>query len=97
MINQHLWRTVEAVIAAREGGREDANRLIGEAVVWADRSDALLDRAEICLDEAEIHHLAGRDAEAHAALDHARELFRRKGATVGEVIVHRQAAALSLG
>jgi hypothetical protein len=97
VINQHLWRTVDAVIAAREGRREDANRLIGEAVAWADRSDSLMERAELCLAEAEIHHLAGRDDQARAALDRARELYRRKGATVGEQIVDRHAAALQLG
>ncbi len=97
VINQHLWRTVDAVIAAREGREEDAYRLIGQAFEWADRSDALIDRAEICLDEAEVHHLAGRDDEARAALDRARELYRRKNATVGEDIVARQTAALGLG
>jgi len=97
VINQHLWRTVDAVIAAREGRREDADRLIGEAVAWADRSDALLERAELCLDEAEIHHLAGRDDDARAALDQARELYRRKGGTVGEDLVDRKTAALGLG
>ena len=94
VINQHLGRTVLAVIAAREGRREEADRLIGEAVDWADRSDSLMERAEICADEAEIHHLAGRDDAARAALDRARELYRRKGATVGEGIVDRWAAAL---
>ena len=97
VINQHLWRTVEAVIAAREGRREDADRLIGEAVAWADRSDSVMERAELSLDEAEIHHLASRDNEARAALDRARELFQLKGATVGEQIVDRHAAALGLG
>ena len=96
MINQHLWRTVEAVIAAREGRREDADRFIGEAVAWADRSDSLMERAELCLDEAEIHHLAGRDDQALAALDRARTLYRRKGAIVGEDISDRHAAALGL-
>jgi tetratricopeptide (TPR) repeat protein len=97
VINQHLWRTVDAVIAAREGRRRDADRLIGEAVGWADRSDSLMERAELCLDEAEIHHLAGRDDQARAALERARELYLRKGATVGETIVGRQAAVLGLG
>jgi class 3 adenylate cyclase len=94
VINQHLWRTIEAVIAAREARREDADHLIAEAVAWADHSDDLMERAELCLDEAEIHHLAGRDDQARAALDRARELFRRKGATVGEAIVERHAAAV---
>jgi len=97
VINQHLWRTIEAVIAAREGRREDADRLIGEAVAWADRSDDLMERAELCLDEGEIHRLAGRDDQAREALDRARELYLRKGATVGEAIVGRHAAALGLG
>ena len=97
VINQHLWRTVEAVIAAREGRREDADRLIGEAVAWADRSDSVMERAELSLDEAEIHHLAARDDEARAALGRARELYLLKGATVGEQIVDRHAATLGLG
>jgi tetratricopeptide (TPR) repeat protein len=96
VINQHLWRTVEAVLAAREGRPDEADRLIGEAVVWADRSDDLMERAELCLDEAEIHHLAGRDDQARAALDSARALYQRKGATAGERIVDHRAAALGL-
>jgi tetratricopeptide (TPR) repeat protein len=97
VINQHLWRSVEAVIAARAGRAEEAGRMIEEAVAWADRSDTLMERAELRLAEAEIHHLAGRDDDARAALDQARELYRRKGATVGEDLVHRKTAALGLG
>jgi class 3 adenylate cyclase/tetratricopeptide (TPR) repeat protein len=96
VVNQHLWRTVDAVIGARDGRREDADRLIREAVAWADRSDNPVERAELCLDEAEIHHLAGRDDQAGAALNHAREIYRRKGATVGESVVQRHAAAMGL-
>ena len=47
-------------------------------------------------DEAEIHHLAGRDDHALKALDRARELYTRKGVTVGSVVVARQAAVLGL-
>lgn len=91
-----MWRTVEAVLAAREGRKEDADRLIGDAVAWADRSDDVMERAELCLDEAEIHYLARRDDEADAALDRARELFERKGATVGDAIVDRHAVPLDV-
>ncbi len=94
VINQQLWRTIEAVLAARDGRRDEADGLIAEAIGWADRSDDLMDRAGLCLAEAEIHHLAGRDDEARGAFDRARELFRRKGATVGETVVARHAAAL---
>ncbi len=96
VINQHLWRTVEAVLAAREGRLDEADRLVAEAVEWADRSDGLMEHAELCLAQAEIHHLAGRDAQAVAALDRARELYRQKGATVGETIVVRHATALGV-
>ena len=61
-----------------------------------DRSDDLMERAELCLDEAEIHHLAGRDDHARKALDRARELYTRKGATVGSAVVARQGAFLGL-
>ena len=84
------------MLAAREGHLDEADRLIDEAVRWADRSDDLVERAELCLDEAEIHHLAGRDDHALKALDRARELYTRKGATVGSVVVARQAAVLGL-
>jgi hypothetical protein len=96
VVNQHLWRTVEAVLAAREGRLGEADRLVAEAVDWAGRSDDLMERAELFLDEAEIHHLAGRDDRANEALDRARELYRRKGATVGGSIVDRRAAELGL-
>jgi tetratricopeptide (TPR) repeat protein len=96
VINQHLWRSVEAVLAAREGRQADADRLIGEAVAWADRSDALMERANLCLDEAEIHHLGGRDDQARAAFERALALYQQKGATVGEEIVDRHAAVLGL-
>ena len=96
VINQHLWRTVDAVLAARDGRSDEADRLIDEAVEWADRSDDLLERAELCLDEAEIHHLGGRDDHARKALDHARELYALKGATVGVAVVARQGAFLGL-
>jgi hypothetical protein len=96
VINQHLWRTVEAVLAARDGRLDEADRLIEGAVDWADRSDDLLERAELCLDEAEIHHLAGRDEQARAALDRARELYTRKGATVGNAVVARHGVYLGL-
>ena len=56
-----------------------------------------MERAELCLDEGEIHRLGGRDDQARETLDRARELYRRKGATVGEAIVGRHAAALGLG
>src|SRR5206468_4086150 len=79
------------------GDHEAADRLIAEAVEWADRSDSVLERAARCLDEAEIHHLAVRDEQARVALDRARELFARKGATAGEALVDRHAAALGMG
>jgi hypothetical protein len=56
-----------------------------------------MERAELFLDEAEIHHLAGRDDRANEALDRARKLYARKGAIAGETVVARHAAALGLG
>jgi class 3 adenylate cyclase len=97
VINQHLWRAVEAVLAARDGHLDEADRLVAEAVEWADRSDDLMERAELFLDEAEIHHLAGRDDRANEALDRARKMYARKGAIAGETVVARHAAALGLG
>ncbi len=92
--NQHLWRSVEAAICAREGDVERADRLIAEAIEWAERSDDLLDRATAFEFLADVSARLGRRDAAAAALAAARELAERKGATAIVERIERLAAEL---
>jgi hypothetical protein len=96
VVNQHVWRRVEAVTSAREGRDDDAAALINDAVEWVTRTDSLIDIADVYLCEAEVHALAGRTDQAHAALARAAETFEAKGATVGQGIVARRREELGL-
>ena len=92
--NQHLWRSVEAAICAREGEVERADRLIAEAIDWAERSDDLLDRAMTFEFQADISARLGRRDAAAAALAEARSLSERKGAT--SIVDHLDRVATEL-
>jgi tetratricopeptide (TPR) repeat protein len=96
VVNQHLWRRVEAVVLARERRHDDATILIGQAVAWVLRTDSLIDIADVNLCEAEVHALAGRPDQGRAAIARASEAFERKGATVGEHVVARRREELGL-
>jgi class 3 adenylate cyclase/tetratricopeptide (TPR) repeat protein len=96
VLNQHLWRRVDAVLSARERRDDDAKNLIGEAVEWVLRTDSLIDLADVYLCESEVHALAVRPDQARRALSRAAEAFERKGATVGETIVARRRERLGL-
>jgi hypothetical protein len=96
VVNQHLWRRVDAVVSARELRHEDATALIDEAVEWVLRTDSLIDIADVYLCEAEVHALAGRSDQGRAAIVRAIEAFERKGATVGVEVVARRREELGL-
>jgi tetratricopeptide (TPR) repeat protein len=82
VVNQVIWRRVEARLLADEGEIDEAVSLIREAVAWAERTDMLLEQAETAFDEAEVCRIAGRSDEARSALRRARDAAERKGATV---------------
>jgi len=82
VVNQFMWRSVEAKLLATEGRLDEAVSLIREAVEWAGRTDMLLEQAQIAIDEAEIYRTAGRSEDARSALRRARDAAERKGATV---------------
>ena len=96
VVNQYLWRCVEAGVLAHEDRLEEADRLIDEAVDWVERTDALLDQATVYGFRAEISARLGRSDDAQAALAKARGAAVRKGATVVVEQVDRQAAELGL-
>jgi class 3 adenylate cyclase/tetratricopeptide (TPR) repeat protein len=75
-------RGTRAKAIARLGRLEEADRLAREAVALIDRTDFLLDRAEVWMDLAEILHASCRTGEAAAALTEALELHERKGNVV---------------
>jgi hypothetical protein len=59
-------------------------------------TDWLADHANRLADLAEVHALAGRAAEAGAALDQADDLYRRKGSVAGLDLTRARRAALGL-
>jgi class 3 adenylate cyclase len=96
VLNQHLWRRVDAVVSARERRHDDAKILMDQAVEWVLLTDSLTEIADVYLCEGETYALAGRSDEARAALSRAAEAFERKGATVGDEIVARTRERLDL-
>ena len=74
-----LWRSARAKIRARRGELAEAEALAREAVAVADRTDLLNTRGDTLADLGDVIALAGRPAEAVAALEQAAEIFERKG------------------
>jgi hypothetical protein len=89
-VRDDLYAQVErrgplAVVLARRGRLEEAERLAAEAVELAAGSDMLAMQAGALLDLATVRRLAGRDGEVAALARQALALAERKG--------HRVAAA----
>jgi class 3 adenylate cyclase/tetratricopeptide (TPR) repeat protein len=76
---QALWRCVRAKVLSRQGRLEEAESLARAAIDLLEQTDALLMQANALSDLGEMLKLAGRDAEARAALEAAAELYVRKG------------------
>jgi ATP/maltotriose-dependent transcriptional regulator MalT len=81
---QVKWRSIRAVVLARRGELEEAERLARDAVYWVDKTDQLDSRAEARVDLAEVLQLGGRRAEAARELERAIKLYQQKGNGVGE-------------
>jgi tetratricopeptide (TPR) repeat protein len=77
--SETLWRSVRSRLLARRGEADEALRLAREANAWIETTDALVSTADQYVTYAEVLRLAGRDAEAVAALERALELYERKG------------------
>jgi predicted ATPase/class 3 adenylate cyclase len=77
--SQVLWRSARAKVRARRGELDEAERLAGEAVTVAERTDLLNTRGDTLADLGEVVALAGRRAEAVAVFEQAAEIFERKG------------------
>ena len=96
LMSQELWRSALARIAAREGDDATALELAEAALALLAETDWLVDRAGRFVDLAEVHALAGRAAEAGAALDQADDLYRRKGSVAGLDLTRARRVALGL-
>ena len=77
------WRQLRARVLARRGEREEAKRLVREAIELIDLTDLLPFRASVRQGAAEALRLAGRAEEAAMLLDEATVLFEEKGNVVG--------------
>jgi class 3 adenylate cyclase len=79
---QIKWRSLQALLLAREGRLEEAERLAGQATSLAERSEQPGARAEALADRAEVLLLAGKPEAAARAAGAAAELYEAKGCTV---------------
>lgn len=83
---QPLWKmlaqTVLAMVRARQGRGEEAERLAREALEAAGRTDYLGFQGRAAMGLAEVLELLGRDAEATPFRQEAVRVFEQKGATV---------------
>jgi class 3 adenylate cyclase/tetratricopeptide (TPR) repeat protein len=77
-------RAVHAIVLARRGELEQAERLAREAVDLADQTDQLDSRAEAHVDLAEVLRHGGRQGEAARELERAIWLYKEKGNEMAE-------------
>ena len=77
-LTQALWRQVQAIVDARRGRHDEAERLAREAVEIAERIDALNWQGDALCDLAEVLEAAGNRDQAEVALAQALERYRQK-------------------
>jgi tetratricopeptide (TPR) repeat protein len=76
---QALWRSVLAMVLAREAAIDEALTLAQEAVALRRQTDSPVVLAEALEDFGEVLRFAGRDQEARAQREEALALYERKG------------------
>jgi len=76
---QALWRSVLAMLEAREGRPEEGIRLADEAIAMRRQSDALVLLADALDDFGEVLRFSGHDDESRAVRNEALRLYERKG------------------
>jgi predicted ATPase/class 3 adenylate cyclase len=79
IVTQIIWRATRGKILAQRAEFDAAQRLAREAVVLAEKTDALNHQADSLMDLVEVLELAGKTDAAAAALEHALALYERKG------------------
>jgi class 3 adenylate cyclase/tetratricopeptide (TPR) repeat protein len=91
---QILTRGVQAKVLARRGSFEEAEKLAREGCKLADATDMSCSRGGAYEDLGHVLYLAGKTAEAGAAIEHAVEIYEAKGAVAMSERVRRLAAEL---
>jgi len=91
---QVRWRSVRAVVLARRGQVDEAERLARDALEHAERTDQPDTLAEAHADLAEVLRMAGRRAEAVNQLEQAVSHYDRKGNLVAAAQVRAQMVSL---
>jgi tetratricopeptide (TPR) repeat protein len=81
-ITQMLALQARGIVLAHRGGHEEAERLAREAVAIGETTDHIDGQADAWADLGTVLELAGRPAEAAAALERAAELYAAKGNVV---------------
>ena len=76
---QYTWRRVQAKVDAHEGAHEAAQAVALEAARIASSTDALNDHGQVLLDLAEVLALGDLRSKSAHNVEHALELFERKG------------------
>ena len=89
---QILTRGVQAKVLARRGSFEEAEKLAREGCKLADATDMSCSRGGAYEDLGHVLYLAGKTAEAGAAIEHAVEIYEAKGAVAMSERVRRMAA-----
>jgi predicted ATPase/DNA-binding SARP family transcriptional activator len=79
VINEMLWRQVRAKTLAQRGEFASAEELARRAVELGATTDALNGRGDSLMDLGEVLQLAGRSADAAAAIGEAPGLYEQKG------------------
>jgi class 3 adenylate cyclase len=92
-----LWRSVRAKLLARDGKHDEADAVLAEALALVGESDWLDWQGEGFVNLAEIRRLAGRTAQAIAALTQAAQRFAAKGNLVSARRAADMAADLRRG
>ena len=93
-MTQMLWRQASAKVLACRGDAAAAERLAREAVAIGEGGDGLNGQGAAYSDLAEVLVLAGKPAEAAAALEQARERYERKGNVVMAARIRNRLAAI---
>jgi class 3 adenylate cyclase/tetratricopeptide (TPR) repeat protein len=84
-----------AVISARRGNHEEAERLARAAVETMDATDQLAQVADAHADLADVLQLAGKPEGARSEFERALELYERKGHLVGAESMRARLAELA--
>jgi class 3 adenylate cyclase/tetratricopeptide (TPR) repeat protein len=93
---QVKWRSVRAVVLARRGEVEEAERLARQALEHAERTDQPDTLAEAYADLAEVLRIGVHRAEAVNQLERALSQYDRKGNLVAAAQIRAQMVALRL-